>query len=86
MTALDDILCAQYERVVGKDNCVFFENLMLQIPPDRQQHHCMKIKVKVLRYTVSTAMAYCVWWEWRSIAMSARALLTLSVQLTMTAI
>ena len=53
MTALDDILCAQYERVVGKDNCVFFENLMLQIPPDWQQHHCMKIKVKVLRYTVS---------------------------------
>ena len=51
MTALDDILCEQFERVVGKDNCVQFENLVLQIPPDRHRHHYMKVKVKVLRHT-----------------------------------
>ncbi len=38
---LDDILCEQFERVVGKDNCVQFENLVLQIPPDRHRHHYM---------------------------------------------
>ena len=38
---LDDILCEQFERVVGKDNCVLFENLVLQIPPDRHRHHYM---------------------------------------------
>ena len=54
MTALDDILCEQYERVVGKDNCVQFENLVLQIPPDRHRHHYMKVKVKVLRHTDGT--------------------------------
>ncbi|MCX8017651.1 MAG: hypothetical protein N2690_07125, partial [Rhodocyclaceae bacterium] len=32
---LDDILCEQYERVVGKDNCVAFEGLRLQITKDR---------------------------------------------------
>ncbi len=52
--ALDDILCEQFERVVGKDNCVQFENLMLQIPPDRHRHHYMKVKVKVLGHTDGT--------------------------------
>ena len=51
---LDDILCEQFERVVGKDNCVLFENLVLQIPPDRHRHHYMKVKVKVLRHTDGT--------------------------------
>ena len=34
--SLDDILCEQFERTAGKDNCVRFEGLMLQIPSDRQ--------------------------------------------------
>jgi hypothetical protein len=33
--SLDDILCEQFERTVGKDNCVRFEGLTLQIPRDR---------------------------------------------------
>ena len=40
----------EYERTVGKDNCVQFEGLALQIPQDRHRHHYMKVKVKVHRY------------------------------------
>lgn len=45
-----DILCEQYERVVGKDNCVAFEGLKLQIPADRHRLHYVKIRVRVHRY------------------------------------
>ncbi|NMH17583.1 hypothetical protein GV368_10950, partial [Tepidiphilus sp. B18-69] len=37
-------------RVVGKDNCVAFEGLKLQIPPDRYRMHYVKVKVRVHRY------------------------------------
>jgi transposase len=47
---LDDILSEHYERVVGKDNCVSFESLSLQIPKDKQRCHYMRAKVKVVRY------------------------------------
>jgi hypothetical protein len=49
-TSLDDILCEQHERVVGKDNCVAFEGLKLQIPQDRARYHYVKVKVRVHRY------------------------------------
>jgi hypothetical protein len=47
---IDDILCEQYERVVGKDNCVTFEGKKLQIPSDRHRMHYVKVKVRVYRY------------------------------------
>ena len=47
---IDDILCEQYERVVGKDNCVSFEGLPLQIPKDHYRCHYIKVKVRVHRY------------------------------------
>jgi len=47
---LDDILCEQYERTVGANNCVRFENLILQIPADRHRCHYVKAKVSVLRH------------------------------------
>ena len=47
---LDDILCEQYERTVGNDNCVRFEGLALQIPADRHRCHYVKAKVRVHRY------------------------------------
>ena len=47
---LDDILCEQHERVVGKDNCVQFGGMALQIPADRHRHHYMKMRVRVLRH------------------------------------
>ena len=49
-TGLDDILCEQFDRTVGNNNCVRFENLALQIPADRHRCHYVKAKVKVHRY------------------------------------
>jgi transposase len=48
--SLDDILCEQYERTVGHDNCVRFEGITLQIPPDRHRCHYVKAKVRVHGY------------------------------------
>lgn len=47
---LKDFLCETYERVVGKDNCVAFEGMSLQIPQDRHRMHYVKVKVRVHRY------------------------------------
>ena len=47
---LDDILCEQYERTVGNDNCVRFDGLSLQIPADLHRCHYVKAKVRVHRY------------------------------------
>ena len=44
---LDDILCQGYVRVVGRDNCVRFESVTLQIPSDSDWHRCHYIKAKV---------------------------------------
>lgn len=49
-TELDDILCEQHERVVGKDNCVSFEGLKLQIPADQHRLHYVKVTVAIHRY------------------------------------
>jgi hypothetical protein len=47
---LDDILCEQFERTVGNDNCVRFEGMSLQIPADRHRCNYVKAKVRVHRY------------------------------------
>ena len=47
---LDDFLCEQFERTVGRDNCVAFEKLTLQIPADNVRFNYIKTKVKVHRY------------------------------------
>jgi hypothetical protein len=47
---LADILCLQEDRVVGRDNCVAYKRLSLQIPPDRHRHHYVKAKVRVHEY------------------------------------
>jgi len=51
---LRDILCARFERTVGKDNCVSFEAMKLQIPADRHRCHYVKAKVVVLRRADAT--------------------------------
>ena len=48
--SLEDILCEQYERTVGNDNCVRFEGLSLQIPADQHRCHYVKARVRVNRY------------------------------------
>lgn len=52
--SLDDILCEHFERTVGHDNCVSFENMKLQIPADRHRCHYVKAKVSVVRHTDGT--------------------------------
>jgi hypothetical protein len=47
---LPDILCEQFERVVGNDNCVSFEGLRLQIPANQARHHYVKTRVRVHSY------------------------------------
>lgn len=47
---LYDILCEQYERTVQGDNCVRFNNLVLQLPKDECRCNYIKAKVKVHKY------------------------------------
>ena len=47
---LRDILCLQEERVVRPDNCVAYDNKLLQIPADRHRRHYVKAKVRVHEY------------------------------------
>lgn len=56
--SLDDILCEHFERTVGKDNCVHFEGLTLQIPSDRHRCHYVKAKVQVHRYQDGTLAVF----------------------------
>lgn len=51
---LQDILCEQYERTVQHDNCVRFENLVLQIPKSEYRCNFIKAKVKVHKHLDGT--------------------------------
>jgi transposase len=47
---LDDVLCVQENRQVGRDNCVPWNGISLQIPPQRHRHHYVKATVRVHHY------------------------------------
>lgn len=47
---IDEILCEHYERTVRRDNCIAFEGLTIQIPPDRYRASYFKAVVRVHRY------------------------------------
>lgn len=47
---LEDVLCIQEDRQVGRDNCVQWRSLSLQIPPQRHRHHYVKATVRVHEY------------------------------------
>lgn len=47
---LDDYLSEHFERTVGRDNCVSFERLTLQIPSDSYRFNYIKTKVRIHRY------------------------------------
>ena len=51
---LDDIFCEQYSRTVGRDNCVSFERLILQIPANDYRCNYIKVRIRVLRYLDGT--------------------------------
>ncbi len=47
---LEDVLCIQESRQVGRDNCVNWNGVALQIPPQRHRHHYVKATVRVHGY------------------------------------
>ena len=47
---LEDVLCIQEDRQVGRDNCVKWNGQSLQIPPQRHRHHYVKATVRVHEY------------------------------------
>ena len=53
-TDLDAILCEPRERTVGRDNCVQFGGLALQLPSHQRRPHHLKAKVKVRRHMDGT--------------------------------
>jgi transposase len=48
--SLDDVLCLQEDRQVGRDNCVQWYGRALQIPPQPHRHHYVKATVRVHQY------------------------------------
>jgi len=56
--SLPDILCEQYARTVGNDNCVSFETMSLQLPPDAARHHYVHVRVRVHRYVDATLAVF----------------------------
>ena len=55
---LAEILCVQAERVVGRDNCVRYDGLSLQIPAQKHRHHYVKAKVRVHAYGNGTLAVF----------------------------
>ena len=55
---LPDILCEQYERTVGNDNCVSFEGASLQLPADELRYHYARTRVRVHRYVDGTLSVF----------------------------
>ncbi len=51
---LPDILCEQFERSVGNDNCVSFQGWKLQIPASDLRPNYVKTRVRVHRYVDAT--------------------------------
>jgi hypothetical protein len=48
--ALEDILCVQEDRQVGRDNCVLWKGRSLQIPAQPHRHHYVRAIVRVHEY------------------------------------
>lgn len=55
---IEETLCEHHDRTVGHDNCVQFENLALQIPPDRYRCNYVKAKARVQRYLDGTLAVF----------------------------
>jgi hypothetical protein len=47
---LEDVLCIQDDRQVGRDNCVQWNGRALQIPQQAHRHHYIKATVRVHEY------------------------------------
>ena len=47
---LEDVLCVQEDRVMGRDNCISWYKQSLQIPAQKHRHHYVKAAVRVHEY------------------------------------
>ena len=47
---LEDTLCHQADRLVGRDNCVSWQGKSLQIPQQAHRHHYVRATVRVHQY------------------------------------
>lgn len=47
---LEDMLCQQLDRQVGRDNCVSWRGKSLQIPPQAHRHHYVRATIRVHEY------------------------------------
>jgi hypothetical protein len=47
---LEDVLCVQLDRQVGRDNCVVWGGRSLQIPAQRHRHHYVRAIVRLHEY------------------------------------
>jgi hypothetical protein len=52
--ALEDTLCLQQDRQVGRDNCVSWQGKSLQIPQQTHRHHYVRSTVRVHQYPDAT--------------------------------
>ncbi len=48
--SLDDVLCIQEDRRVGRDNCISWSGKSLQIPEQKHRHHYVRATVCVHEY------------------------------------
>jgi len=55
---LEDILCVQVERTVGRDNCITHEGRKLQIPADEHRCHYVKARVRVHSYADGSSAVF----------------------------
>lgn len=55
---LEDILCVQEDRQVGRDNCVAWKRLSLQIPAQTHRHHYVKATLRVHEYPDGTLAVF----------------------------
>ena len=62
---LDQILCLEETRLVGKDNVVAFEGAKLQLPKQPGRASCAGLSVTVRRHLDGT---FSVWWGPRRLA------------------
>lgn len=47
---LEDTLCLQEDRQVGRDNCVSWRGKTLQIPQQTHRHHYVRATIRVREY------------------------------------
>jgi hypothetical protein len=52
---LEDVLCLQEERQIGRDNCVRWARIALQIPPQPHRGHHSKAIVRVHEYPMANS-------------------------------